>query len=93
MSIKYRIEWHYFNSTKAPYRVVDQEFNDENHFQNFLNYAHRNQEYRKIVGFERVYEDVKEFSTNDLHTAYNVGKKGSMTFQQFFNQHFKKELK
>lgn len=89
--IKYKIEWNYFNS-KEKYRTTIQDFNDENHFQNFLNYCGKNESYRKVIGHERHYEEVKEFSANDLKSAFDFGKKNNISFETFLRQHFKREF-
>lgn len=89
--IKYRIDWQHFNS-KQKYSSTIQEFNDKQHFQNFLNYYERNMKYKKIIGYERHYEETKEFSANDLQMAFSCGKKGEMSFEKFCEINFKKAL-
>lgn len=89
--IKYKIEWNYFNS-KEKYRTTIQEFNDEKHFQNFVSYCGRNEGYRKIIGYERFYEEKKEYSANDMQAAFAAGKAGRYDFEAFIKQHFKKSL-
>lgn len=91
--IKYRIEWEYFNSKpNNKYRSTVQEFNDERHFENFLNYCNKNQDYRKIIGHERHYEESKDYSANDLKAAFDFAKKGQGTFQDFLKIYLKREL-
>lgn len=88
---KYKIEWNYFNS-KEKHRTEIKEFTDENHFNNFLAYSGRNESYRKIIGFERHYVEKKEYSANDMQTAYNYARKSEDSFEEFIRKYFKKQL-
>lgn len=85
--IKYKVE---FKNKNGNYATKDYEFNDEQHFTNWYNKQIRDESYRKIVGFDRVYEETKEHSRNDLHQAFIAGKGETFaTFEAWFKFYFK----
>lgn len=91
MAVKYNISWNYPFS-KVKYRSEVKEFTDENHFRNFLNYCSKDESRRKIIGTERIYEETKSFSANDMKAAFEAGKKGLESFEQFCRNYLKKEI-
>ncbi len=91
MAIKYKIEWNYFNS-KNKYRTLVHEFNDDQHFANFLKYAAKNQEYRKIIGYEKYFEEKLEFSANDLREAFNAGRNSKGDFESYLTAQYKRDF-
>lgn len=89
--ITYKIEWNYFNS-KEKYRTTTQEFTDENHFENFVKYCGKNESYRKIINYERQYQERKEYSANDMQQAYLYARKSEDSFPEFIRKYFKKQI-
>ena len=88
--IKYRID---FKSARGKYYSNEMEFNDERHFNNYVNKMSKDESKLKIIGMERIYGAEKEYTANDLQAAFNSGKSGKFNnFKEFCNNYFKRDI-
>lgn len=86
--LKYKVE---FKRSNGSYYDKEYEFNDENHFNNWHAKQIRDESYRKIIGFERVFTEAKEYSTQDLMKCWEASKSNKfVTFQQWHKSYFNK---
>ena len=68
------------------------EVNDERHLTNVIN-KYGPKYGLKMIHVERVYSKDKEFSNDDLNSAYNAGKSHKFeTFEKWLEFYFKKPL-
>ena len=76
--------------SSSAYQVVEKEFNDESHFNNWLNkYGDTN--YRKYITHDRVFSKKKEYSADELKLAWEASKSQKFpNFEDWFKFNFKK---
>lgn len=94
--IKYNIQFKRSNfqmsSNGAGYYFKEYEFNDENHFNNWLNKQNKDQSYRKIIGYERIYSEAKQFSIQDAKKLWSAAASGKFqNFEEYYKFQFKKD--
>lgn len=81
-----------FKSKTGSYSSKDFEFNDETHFNNWHNKTLRDESYRKIVGFEYILSEKKEYSMKDLKEAFSAGISKSMSFEVWAQKYTGKKV-
>ena len=92
MAVKYKISFVSYGNPRGYYDTV-KEFNDERHFENYLNLCGKDESRRKVIGTEKIYSENKEFTTNDLREAFKAGKATDFnSFEEFYKNHFKRDL-
>ena len=85
--LKYKVE---FKKNSGSYQSKEYEFNDERHFDNWYKKQSSDNSYRKIVGFERIYEKEKNFSNDDLYQAFIAGAGQKFKgFEDWYKLYFK----
>ena len=72
-----------FKNSQGNYSTRDFEFKDQNHFDNWHNKQLRDHSYRKIVGFEKILSEKKEFSMKDMKKAFSAGLGKEVSFETF----------
>ena len=71
MPIEYEIDFVSTNSFSRKTWKKRIEFNDERHFENYINKMAKDQSKIKIIGFEKIASEEKEFSESDMKEIYN----------------------
>lgn len=71
MPIEYEIDFVSTNSFSRKTWKKRIEFNDERHFENYINKMAKDQSKIKIIGFEKIASEEKEFSEADMKEIYN----------------------
>lgn len=90
--LKYRIDFKTIGFSNNRYGSKEYRFNDERHFENWLNKQMKSNSW-KIIGHERIYETEKEFSAEDLYQAFLAGKNSKFeSFKDWTDLYFKREI-
>ena len=92
MTVKYRISFVSFGFNKKHYDV-EKEFNNEEHFNNYIKMCLKDESKRKIIGTEKIYSENKEYTVNELREAYKAAKGNYFnSFEEFYKNYFKRDL-
>jgi hypothetical protein len=92
MGIRYKIFWCKTSSPRGYYDEI-KDFNDEKHFDNYIAYQGRNEMYKKVVSYEKVYSESLTHSINDVKKAFETTKgKDFNNFEEWYEDYFKKTL-
>lgn len=70
MSIKYLINFVSTRGLSSKSWTKEMEFNDKNHFDNYINKMSKDQSKIKIIGFEKITSESKEYSESDMKELY-----------------------
>lgn len=71
MPIEYEIDFVSTTSFSRKTWKKKMEFNDERHFENYINKMSKDESKLKIIGFEKIASEEKEFSEADMKEIYN----------------------
>ena len=71
MPIEYEIDFVSTSSFSRKTWKKKMEFNDERHFENYINKMSKDESKIKIIGFEKIASEEKEFSEADMKEIYN----------------------